>query len=116
MEVAESFPFSGALQLPTKMQALKLFWFIRDSIGHQNSCSLTNGQIQGELFYFSFSSDRIYQTLSAGQRRVIDNICNILSICLYSMYPCTQQSSPMPLLPAARYNKKGKKSVKVDRA
>ena len=48
MDVAGSLPFSGPLQLPTKMQCLKLFWYIRDSIGRHNSCSLTNGQIQGK--------------------------------------------------------------------
>ena len=47
MDVSASLPFSGPLQLPTKMQALKLFWFIRDGIGRHNSCNLTNGQIQG---------------------------------------------------------------------
>ena len=29
------------------MQALKLFWFIRDEMGHHNSYKLSNGQIQG---------------------------------------------------------------------
>ena len=47
MDVTASLPFSGPIQLPTKMQALKLFWFIRDTIGRMNSCNLTNGQIQG---------------------------------------------------------------------
>ena len=47
MDVTTSLPFSGPVQLPTKMQALKLFWFIKDVIGRQNNYSLTNGQIQG---------------------------------------------------------------------
>ena len=48
MDVTESLPFSGPLQLPSKIQGLKLFWYIRDSINRHNSCSLTNGQIQGK--------------------------------------------------------------------
>ena len=48
MDVTSSLPFSGPIQLPTKMQALKLFWYIKDNIGRHNSCSLTNGQIQGK--------------------------------------------------------------------
>lgn len=47
LDVASSLPFSGPIQLPTKMQALKLFWFIRDEMGRHNSCKLSNGQIQG---------------------------------------------------------------------
>ena len=47
MDVASTLPFSGPVQLFTKMQALKLFWFIRDSIGRHNIFSLKNGQIQG---------------------------------------------------------------------
>ena len=46
MDVTTSLPFSGPVQLPTKMQALKLFWFIRDIIGRKNNCNITNGQIQ----------------------------------------------------------------------
>ena len=33
LDLASSLPFSGPLQLPTKMQALKLFWFFKDETG-----------------------------------------------------------------------------------
>ena len=47
MDLASSLPFSGPIQLPTKMQALKLFWFFKDEIGRYNSWSLSNSDIQG---------------------------------------------------------------------
>ena len=45
VDLASSLPFCGPLQLPTKMQALKLFWFFKDEIGRTNTWSLTNGDI-----------------------------------------------------------------------
>ena len=47
MDLASSLPFSGPLQLPTKMQALKLFWFLKDEIGRYNNWSLTKGDLEG---------------------------------------------------------------------
>ena len=47
MDLSSSLPFSGPLQLPTKMQALKLFWFFKDEIGRYNHWSLTHGEIEG---------------------------------------------------------------------
>ena len=47
MDLASSLPFSGPLQLPTKMQALKLFWFFKDEIGRYNNWSLTKGDLEG---------------------------------------------------------------------
>ena len=47
VDLASSLPFCGPLQLPTKMQALKLFWFFKDEIGRTNTWSLTNGDIAG---------------------------------------------------------------------
>ena len=44
VDLASSLPFSGPLQLPTKMQALKLWWFFKDEIGRTNTWSLTNAQ------------------------------------------------------------------------
>ena len=46
-DLTSSLPFSGPLQLPTKMQALKLFWFLKDQSGRFNTCGRTNGEIQG---------------------------------------------------------------------
>ena len=46
-DLTSSLPFSGPLQLPTKMQALKLFWFFKDQSGRFNTCRRTNGEIQG---------------------------------------------------------------------
>ena len=40
-------PFSGPVQLPTKMQSLKLFWFLKDEVGRFNSWGLTKGKIVG---------------------------------------------------------------------
>ena len=47
VDLASSLPFSGPLQLPTKLQDLKLFWFFKDEIGRTNTWSLTNGDIAG---------------------------------------------------------------------
>ena len=47
LDIVSSTPFSGPLQLPTKMEALKLFWFIRDEAGRKSSRSLGNTAIQG---------------------------------------------------------------------
>ena len=35
------------VQLPTKMQALKLFWFFKDEMGRTNTWWMTNGDIEG---------------------------------------------------------------------
>ena len=74
-------PFSGPLQLPTKMKALKLFWFIRDVIGRHNSCDLTNGQIQGIVAkvidtYWSMAG---YETVDHRQvKRIVDDYQKLL--------------------------------------
>ena len=47
LDIVSSTPFSGPLQLPTKMEALKLFWFIRDEIGRKSTRSMGNTAIQG---------------------------------------------------------------------
>ena len=47
IDLASSLPFSGPVQLPTKMQALKLFWFIKDEVGRYNSWDLSKGKIFG---------------------------------------------------------------------
>ena len=47
INLASSLPFSGPVQLPTKMQALKLFWFIKDEVGWYNSRDLSKGMIFG---------------------------------------------------------------------
>ncbi len=46
-DIGSSLPFSGPVQLPTKMQALKLFWFLKDEVGRFNSWGLTKGKIVG---------------------------------------------------------------------
>mgnify|MGYP001317328682 CR=1 FL=1 len=46
-DLTSSLPFNGPLQLPTKMQALKLFWFFKDKSSRFNSNGRTNGEIQG---------------------------------------------------------------------
>ena len=47
LDLTSSLPFSGALQLPTKMQALKLFLFIKDEVGRKNGWSSSKGEIEG---------------------------------------------------------------------
>ena len=47
IDLASSLPFSGPVQLPTKMQALKLFWFIKDEVGRYNGWGLSKGKIFG---------------------------------------------------------------------
>ena len=47
LDLASSLPFSGPLQLPTKMQALKLFWFFKDETGRFNTWRYSNSDIQG---------------------------------------------------------------------
>ena len=47
LDLTSSLPFSGALQLPTKMQALKLFLFIKDEVGCKNGWSSSKGEIEG---------------------------------------------------------------------
>ena len=47
MDLSSSLPFSGPLQLPTKMQALKLFWFFKDETGLFNTWRYSNSDIQG---------------------------------------------------------------------
>ena len=47
LDIGSSMPFSGPVQLPTKMQALKLFWFIKDEVGRFNTWSLTKGKVLG---------------------------------------------------------------------
>ena len=41
-------PFSGETMLPTKLQALKLHFFIKDEAGRKNS-TVTHGEINGKV-------------------------------------------------------------------
>ena len=41
-------PFSGKTMLPTKLQALKLHFFIKDEAGRKNS-TVTHGEINGKV-------------------------------------------------------------------
>merc|ERR1719232_2341272 len=47
LDLASSLPFSGPVQLPTKMQALKLYWFLKDEVGRYNRWGLSKGKILG---------------------------------------------------------------------
>ena len=47
IDLSTSRPFSGPLMLPTKGEALKLWWFLKDEDGRYNGKSLLNGKITG---------------------------------------------------------------------
>ena len=75
-DLTSSLPFNGPLQLPTKMQALKLFWFFKDkgsrfTNGRSNG-GRTNGEIQGivaRITTYYWRNLAAYETVSSAQRQ-----------------------------------------------
>ena len=45
IDMSSALPFSGPLMLPTRGEALKLWWFFKDNDGRKNTRSLSTGQI-----------------------------------------------------------------------
>ena len=80
LDIVTSTPFSGPLQLPTKMEALKLFWFIRDEAGRKSSRSLGNTAIQGIVartvmhYWTNFAAYEVEEESSARRqvKRLVD--------------------------------------------
>ena len=89
-DLTSSLPFNGPLQLPTKMQALKLFWFFKDkgsrfTNGRTNG-GRTNGEIQGivaRITTYYWRNLAAYETVdpSSAQRqmkRIVDQYQKLL--------------------------------------
>ena len=80
LDIVSSVPFCGPLQLPTKMQALKLYWYIRDEIGRKSSKTLGNTAIQGIVartvmyYWTNFAAYKVEEESSARKqvKRLVD--------------------------------------------
>ena len=64
-------PFSGRLMLPTKLQALKFYFFLKDEAGRKNS-TVTPGEITSKvteviIHYWSLAG---YETISSTRNKI----------------------------------------------
>ena len=87
-DLASSLPFSGPVQLPTKMQALKLFWFIKDEVSRYNSWGLSKGKIFGIGHYWDMEG---YEAVSHSS---ISNLVKRIMIQYETLFKSKTRNQP----------------------